>query len=287
MADTTQRPSVDVVVPFAGTDDALADVIARLARLRARPGDTVVIADNRRSPAAAPAAEPVEIVAAGERPGSYFARNRGATLGTNPWIVFLDADVEPPGDLLDRYFATTPDERCAVLGGGIVDEPAGAGAPRAVRHAHEQGLMSQEVTLARAAFAYVQTANCAVRRSAFEAVGGFRDEIRSGGDADLCFRLRDAGWTIERREEARVVHRSRTSVAALLRQRARVGAGSRWLEERYPGFAPRRPLTRALAWNARRIARGDPPLEALADAAFVVGWRLPNRARPAARRRRR
>jgi len=39
------------------------------------------------------------------------------------------------------------------------------------------------------------------------------------------------------------VHRSRTSLLALLRQRARHGAGVRWLDARYPGaFPPRRSL---------------------------------------------
>ena len=42
---------------------------------------------------------------------------------------------------------------------------------------------------------YAQTAHCAVRRSAFEAVGGFREDIRSGGDADLCFRLASGSST--------------------------------------------------------------------------------------------
>ena len=39
---------------------------------------------------------------------------------------------------------------------------------------------------------YAKTANCLVRRAAFEEVGGFVDDVRSGGDADLCLRLQDA-----------------------------------------------------------------------------------------------
>ena len=285
---------MDVVVPFAGSDEALRATVARLGELRLSPGDTVVVADNR--PAGSPSPAPpgaVRVVGAHAHPGSYFGRNRGAEAGSNPWLLFLDADVEPPADLLDRYFAAPVDERCGLLGGAVVDEPPGGErATLAVRYAHAFGLMSQDVTLARPQFAYFQTANVAVRREAFEAAGGFREEIRSGGDADLCFRLRAAGWTLERRNDAAVVHRSRTTVRALLRQRVRVGAGARWLEERYPGFAPRRPLWRVLGGDAKRLVAGvaamargggDPALvrtfDALQDAAFQIGWRLPNRAR--------
>jgi GT2 family glycosyltransferase len=284
---------VDVVVPFAGTDDALTAALERMQKLDLAPGDTLVIADNRvEQTAAALAPADVHVVDAGARGGSYFARNRGAEAGANDWIVFLDADTDPPADLLATYFADPPADGVGVLGGAVVDEtPADAGSTVAVRFAHRFELMSQNRTLARPEFAYVQTANCVVRRAAFQAVGGFDEEIRSGGDADLCFRVRKAGWEIERRESARVTHRSRTSLRALLRQRARVGAGARWLEERYPGFSPRRALHRTLAGDLRLVARGlldvlrgrrdegtTAALQGLADAAFQVGWRLSNDA---------
>jgi GT2 family glycosyltransferase len=274
-----------VVVPFAGTREQLDALIARLGRLSLRTGDRVVVVDNRRhgeTPAAA--GGQLTVVPAREQPGSYFARNAGAAAGDNPWIVFIDADVEPPASLLDDYLAGDVPERCGVLVGAVVDEPSSATA--AARYADAKAMMSQSVTLRRPEFAYAQTANCAVRRAAFDAVGGFTASIRSGGDADLCFRLRDAGWGLEERPRARVVHRSRATLRALLRQRARVGAGARWLEERFPGFAPRRPLARALAGNAVRAARAAARREevevvdALADAAFQIGWRLPNRVGP-------
>jgi hypothetical protein len=37
--------------------------------------------------------------------------------------------------------------------------------------------------------------------------GGFREDIRAAEDADLSYRLRAAGWTIEGREPATVTHR--------------------------------------------------------------------------------
>ena len=285
------RPGADVVVPFAGDPRAFAALLERLGGLDLGPADTVVVVDNRREGDLPAAPAPVRVIAARSQPGSYFARNRGAEQGSNPWLVFIDADVEPPRSLVDDYLggAAVPDG-AGVLVGDVVDEPPAARPSLAVRYAHGKALMSQAATLRRPEFAYAQTANCAVRREAFDAVNGFVEEIRSGGDADLCFRIRAAGWQIVPWPSARVTHRSRTTLRALLRQRVRVGAGARWLEQQHPGFAPRRPLHRAVAGGALRAVRGAAGMAAgrgdaavvqmvdgLADAAFQIGWRLPNR----------
>jgi hypothetical protein len=82
------------------------------------------------------------------------------------------------------------------------------------------------------------TANVAVRRAAFEAIGGFRDDIRAGEDADLTYRLRAAGWSVERREAAAVVHRTRPTLSSFFRQQVLHAAGAEWLERHYPGASP-------------------------------------------------
>ncbi|MEA2191513.1 MAG: hypothetical protein QOI73_1634, partial [Solirubrobacteraceae bacterium] len=220
------RPAVDVVLPFFGSDEQLERVAERLATLETRPGDTLTIADNR--PGAAGASRgAVRIVGAGERQTSYHARNRGVAIGTAPWIVFLDADVLAPIDLLDRYFEDPPSEDVGTLAGTVIDEPPSEDEAQtaAERYAYLKSSMSQEITLGHGEWAFAQTANAAVRREAFEQAGGFEDGVRSGGDADLCFRIRAAGWTLERREQAAVVHRNRATIPRMLAQRARHGAG--------------------------------------------------------------
>src|SRR4051794_26573536 len=204
------RPAVDVVVPHAGTRSDLH------ADLALREGDTLVV---ERDPA---------------RAGSYATRNRGAARGHAPWILFLDDDVDAPGDLLDRLFDPPPGERTGVLAGGV---RVAAGTSAAARFAAARGLIDQRTTTGRERWAFAQTACCAVRREAFEAVGGFR-EVRSGGDADLCWRLAAAGWGLETREGATVTHRPRESLPALLRQLARHGSGAAWLPREHPRSLP-------------------------------------------------
>jgi hypothetical protein len=302
-APPTERPAVDVVLPFRGSDVQLTRVAERLAGLRLRPGDTLTIADNRLDatpPAAAPGA--VRILGAGELQTSYHARNRGASLGTAPWLVFLDADVTPPTDLLDRYFDPQPGDTVGVMAGAVIDEPPPAGGQSAAeQYAWLKSAMSQEVTLGHADWPFAQTANAAVRRTAFVEVGGFESRVRSGGDADLCFRLRAAGWTLERRDAAAVTHRARPTVPRMLAQRARHGAGAGWLSRRWPGALPRRHWPGLAWWSIRRAAhgllaaaRGDhqAAVVALLDGpavwAFELGRLVPNRSlpRPSTRARR-
>jgi mycofactocin glycosyltransferase len=288
----TEREPVDVVIPFAGSAAELDDLIARAGRIVLRAGDTVTVVDNRREGEAP--GDP-RVLAARDRQSSYHARNRGAARGGADWIVFVDADVEPAPDLIDRYFRREPDWRTAVLAGGVVDEPLDPDVERsaAARYAHLKGRMRQSNTLRAGEWGYAQTANCAVRRSAFEAVGGFRDEIRSAGDADLCYRLRRAGWELEERPEATVVHRSRRTLRSMLRQRARHGSGIGWLEREYPGSFPRKNPLGLAKWSvgsfARAILLG---MQGKRDAALVacieplevwsleLGRMIPNRTKP-------
>ena len=124
------------------------------------------------------------------------------------------------------------------MGGGVIDEPVPADAPAAARYAHLRALMSQENTFGWDDWSFPQTTNAACRRTAFEAVGGFREDIRAAEDADLTYRLKAAGWEVERREQAAVVHLSRRTTRAFVRQRLLHGAGGAWLDRQYPGRFP-------------------------------------------------
>ena len=252
--------------------------------------ERVVLVDNGVVP---PPGDDPRVLHAPRLESSYFARNRGAEVGDSEWIVFLDDDAEPAADLLERYFIPPADEDTAVLAGEIRDEVPDdiESLSLAARFAALRAPMDQSNTLGHGKWAYAQTANVAVRRTAFEQMGGFEERVRSGGDADLCFRLRAAGWELESRNRALAAHHARTTLAALLRQRARHGAGAAWLEDRYPGFFPRRGWLGLTRWTAAmlgraasRALRGDRAaaaalaIEPLSSWAFELGRLGSNRA---------
>lgn len=273
------RPSVDVIVPFAGSDAELEAVAHGVGRLERNADDSATIIDNRPTAGSTGRIGDVGILPAPSRQSSYFARNSGAEAGEGEWLVFIDADVTAPSDLLERYFGEPPGERTGLLAGGIID--AEVGAPTAVsRYLTESSSMSQDNTL-RGDWPYAQTANCAVRRTAFEEIGGFNDSIRSGGDADLCFRLRAAGWEMETRDAAAVEHHARSTLRAMVRQRARHGSGSAWLNSVYPGSFPPERWLGLIKWTVIELARaagrllhGDRRGAARAAVGQVSAWAL-------------
>jgi hypothetical protein len=237
------RPTVDVIVPFKGGAEARRRLEERLAKLALRPGDSLEIVDNTHGADAAV-------------PTPAFARNRGAARGKADWLVFLDADTDPRPDLLDRYFDPPPKPRTALLGGGVIDEPAPPDAPLAARYAHLRRGMDQQGTFDFGEWGYPKTANAACRREAFEAVGGFRESIRAAEDADLTYRLREAGWEVERREDASVVHASRKTLRGLISQQVLWGAGGAWVDRTYPGAVPLVSSPGLVRWAARATLGG-------------------------------
>jgi GT2 family glycosyltransferase len=251
---------VDVIVPFRGSAESLRRVRERLAVLSLRTGDSVLVVDNTPSGEALPAPAAgdgeVPVVRAAERATPAFARNAGAARGAAEWLVFLDADTEPRPDLLDRYFDPPPRSRTGLIGGGVVDEAAPTHASAVARYAYLRRAMSQEDTFSFGAWGYPKTANVACRRAAFEAVGGFREEIRAAEDADLTYRLRDAGWEVERREDAAVVHASRKTLRDFIAQKAVWGAGGAWLARMYPGSVPLVGRPGLIRWAARAVIGG-------------------------------
>lgn len=292
---SAERPGVDVVVPSSRPPRDVEVTLRRMAAMRLGPEDTLTLVDNR--PAGAPALDAphaaVRVLRASDRASSYFARNRGAAVGAADWILFVDADVEPHPELLQRYFDPPPGDETAVVAGAMIDTPP-APASRwspAVRYAFLHRSMSQDMTLGNGRWAYAQTGNCLVRRSAFEQVGGFRDDLIGGGDADLCFRLRAAGWRIESRAGATILHHGPSTVGTLLRQRARHGAGAAWLNRTYPGSFPARRWPGLAYWTVRSTIAGlraglggrrDAAIVGLLEPAtvwaFELGRRRPNRA---------
>lgn len=248
----SDRPGVAVVLPFHGSAAEAEEAVGRLAQLRTRPGDEVVIVDNThgvltRVPGG------VRRILSPVRSSAYAARNVGAEATSAPWLLFVDADCRPVPDLLDRYFQPPPGAGEGALAGGLSGTPDQGGLipayVRSRRHLEEEPLLRNPYR------PMAVTANLLVSRTAFEEVGGFHEHTRSGADADFCWRLQDAGWTLGHRPDAHVHHDHRADLRALLGQARRDGAAAPWLRRRHPGYrgtlGPRtfaRSVAGALGW---------------------------------------
>jgi len=92
-------------------------------------------------------------------------------------------------------------------------------------------------------------ANLAVRRSAFDEVGGFDEEFFPGEDIDLCWRLQLRGFTFAEAPGAVVSKRARSDFAGVFRQAYAYGRCGPLLHKRYRRAGAKRDLWWALkAW---------------------------------------
>jgi GT2 family glycosyltransferase len=241
------------VVPFRGGRTAVGPLLAALPRLELTPADELIVADNTAEGVAARVGDKrLRIARATAQRSSYHARNVGARLAANDWLLFIDADCVPAAGLLDAYFAEPVPDDCAAISGSIVGDPAQPGL--LARYARSRHFLSADQGLLGPDSGAALTGNLLIRRAAFEAVGGFVEGIRSGGDIDLSRRLSAAGWSVRHRPSAVVEHRHRESLVRFLGVVARYGAGARWLNQRHPGSSPRWPLVRGLRGAIRDIA---------------------------------
>jgi GT2 family glycosyltransferase len=237
------RPTVSVVMPFAGDVAARAEAIGALLALRVGPGDELILADNSSlAGGLRPVSAGVEVVTAGSEPSPAHARNVGAEHASGEWILFLDSDTRPPPDLLDAYFELPVEPDVGALAGELAPEITGQ--TLASRYGAAKNFLSQEAHLAHPYLPRAVAANLLVRRVAFEQVGGFYEGVRAAEDTDFTWRLQSAGWRLALRRGARVEHRYRTTLGELRRQWRGYAAGRAWLARRYDGFTPRPAVAR-------------------------------------------
>ncbi len=162
---------ISVVVPTVGRP-SLADLLDRL-----RPQ-----LDN--------APVPVELILVddAERRGPAATRNRGWRTARHPWVAFLDDDVLPAPNWLDRLVADLdqPPDVGGVQGRVTVPRPAGPA---------DGDWAANTAGLEEAVWA---TADMAYRRAALASVGGFDERFPRAyrEDADLAYRIRYRGWRL-------------------------------------------------------------------------------------------
>ena len=102
-----ERPSFAVVIPARNEAEALPHLLPELVG-QLRAGDELVVVDDHSSDATSDVATRygVQIVTPPDLPGGWLGKPhacwRGAEATTAPILLFVDADVRPAPDLLDR-----------------------------------------------------------------------------------------------------------------------------------------------------------------------------------------
>lgn len=219
--------TVSVIVPVHNNAGTIRRCLAALVAQSypASLTEIIVVDDGSTDGLGEVVAEfPCKLVAQDNR-GSYAARNHGVASSRGSILAFTDSDCIPDRDWITRGVSTLAGNAGAGLVAGAVDTFArDPQRPTAVEtydlvKAFPQQRYAQE-------YHFGATANVFTRRSVFEAVGGFDERLRSGGDGEWGRRVHAGGFGVVYAADVIVRHPARASWGELYAKMRRVNRAS-------------------------------------------------------------
>lgn len=259
------RPTlVSVILPTHRRPDSLARVLAALdlQTLHADSYEVIVVCDGTDDPA-------LEWLSSGQdhafglrvlsqhQSGPAAARNLGLSAAAGEYVVFVDDDVVPPPEFLERHLAAhQSDDRLAVIGPLMNSDDS-----------REPWIRWESETLRRqyaaisagewsATWRQFHTGNASIRTGFLRSVGGFDVRFHRAEDIELGLRLSQAGVRFALLPGAAAPHLAKRSFASWIGIGYAYGKadvaidalhpGAGILEQCYLEYDKRHPWTRRL-----------------------------------------
>ncbi len=246
MADAIRT---SVVLPVGERTPLLQGALDAIHAQESPIGEVIVVDDSSRGDLGH--VEGARVLASGGR-GPYAARNVGWRAAGGELVFFLDVRSRPRPRWSRRVEAAFEDPDVGIVG---TDVTILGGASLGARASERQQFYRLDKYNENAFFRpYSPTCNLATRRTDLEIVDGFQ-EIRTGADADLCWRILDLpGRRLEPIDEVLMDWVPRESLRGYLEQNVRYGR-SHWALRHswaHAGAPQSRPMPHLLL--ARRIA---------------------------------
>lgn len=263
---TEHFPKISVIICTYNGTATLRPCLESLQKLSYADYEVLLIDDGSSEDIASIAADfPAVRYLRQNHAGLSAARNLGMREARGEILAYTDDDCLVDEDWL-RHIAAGFDAPQWVACGGPNIPPAPrnqaetivAAAPGAPAH----------VMLNDAEAEHLPGCNLAIRKTALEAIGGFRVGYRTAGDdVDVCWRLREAGGRLRFMPGAMVWHHRRRSFSAYLRQQRGYGLAEALLMKDHPQhFGP----TGGARWRGAIYGDATPVLD-LAEGSIFHG----------------
>ncbi|MCG2796577.1 MAG: glycosyltransferase [Actinomycetia bacterium] len=186
-----EEPRISIVIPTREVDPMAEECLRKCHELNYSNFDIKLIPDSKATVEPAPSGSAV--IPSGPV-GPAAKRNMGAAASDAEVIAFIDSDAWPDFNWLKNVVPYFEDETVAAVGGPAVT-PANDSRRRQVSGmVYSASMVSGSTTYRYTSHALREvddcpTCNLLVRRSDFEAVGGFGEEFWPGEDTVLCLKL--------------------------------------------------------------------------------------------------
>ena len=224
--------SVSVIIPVYNDMPSLYKCIEGITNQRyPKEKIEIIVVDNNSTPpiSVEDFREPNITVLHCPKPGSYAARNAGASIAKGDVLAFTDADCIPQPQWLTEAVQLLEEEGGERIVGGEVSFTTPRKPTLTAKYQLATGFQQKE-NIEKKGFS--ATANLICKKSTFNKVGMFDEDLLSGGDREWCWRAHNKGALVQYGLEACVTTTPRNSFLSAMRQARRVAGGRRELLSR-------------------------------------------------------
>ena len=240
-------PATSVILCVRNGASTISDQMAALAAQECPDAWELLVVDNgctddtiRLVEQWRPRLRSLRVITASERQGLAYARNAGAAVAQGEVLAFCDADDVADGQWLAGLVRGA--EAAEIVGGRLELETLNDEVARYWRGMSDDDLSRPS---AMGYLHYAIGANFAVRREAFEAVGGCDEAFTiCGDDVDLSWRIQRNGGSLVFRDDAVMHYRLRNDMRGLGRQRYLYGQTEALLRRKFGDALPGRSIGR-------------------------------------------
>jgi GT2 family glycosyltransferase len=225
-------PRISVIVCTYNGARTIRECLEGLRRLDYPGFEVIVVDDGSTDGTAAIVKEYGFRLISGRNHGLSHARNVGLHAASGDIVAYIDDDAHPDPDWLRYLAAGLLGSSHVGIGGPNLPPPGDGLVAESVANAPGGPI---HVLLSDREAEHIPGCNMAFRRSALLAIGGFDPQFRTAGDdVDVCWRLRERGWTLGFHPGAVVWHHRRNSVRAYWKQQVGYGRAEALLERKWP-----------------------------------------------------
>jgi len=182
------NPVVSVVIPAFNEEKSIAKCLQSVCGQDFNKPFEVILVNNNSSDKTEEIASkfPVKILSEPKQ-GYVYALIKGFSQAKGEYVALTDADTVVPRDWLSKiYFEYKNDSKTVAVGGGAVMTPKN----------FYLWVIDLVLNAASSIFKIFSGFNFSVKKSTYDQLGGFREDLNFNVDTDLCFRLKRCGRVV-------------------------------------------------------------------------------------------